>query len=59
MNEFLKIILSLSVSGTLLLLLILGLKQIYKMSVFIGSILLYIYWKKKSTNPVSCPVMKK
>lgn len=30
MNEFMKILLSLSVSGTLLLLLILGLKQIYK-----------------------------
>ncbi len=30
MNEFMKILLSLSVSGTLLLLLILGLKQLYK-----------------------------
>ena len=30
MNEFMKILLSLSVSGTLLLLLILGLKPLYK-----------------------------
>lgn len=30
MNEFIKTLLSLSVSGTLLLLLILGLKQLYK-----------------------------
>ena len=30
MNEFIKVLLSLTVSGTLLLLLILGLKQFYK-----------------------------
>ena len=42
MNEFMKILLSLSVSGTLLLLLILGLKPLYKKQIQQAMAILYL-----------------